>query len=105
VTTRAIPSPRAIGEEIADVAAMIDSPERTAIIQVAARAIRAERRGAVRLTQAEALAALRAISEMTDGNAHSFDEWRLATHRSYAEWKSLLRAEEKIKAIALARRS
>ena len=50
------------------------------------------------LTLAEIEAALEAISEMTDGNARDFGEWKLATHRTRAEWNALLRAEEKLKA-------
>ncbi len=48
------------------------------------------------LTPAEARAAKAALSQMTDGNARDFHEWQLSTHGTSAEWKALLRAEEKI---------
>lgn len=53
----------------------------------------------VQLTQGEAKAALEAISQMTDGNARSFDEWRQQTHGTNGQWLALLRAEAKINAI------
>jgi hypothetical protein len=50
------------------------------------------------LTPAEIEAALNAISQMTNGNARDFSEWKLATHSTRAEWNALLRAEEKLEA-------
>lgn len=52
---------------------------------------------AMRLTDAELRAAIHAISQMTDGNARDFEEWRLGTSGTYVEWKALLRAEAKLK--------
>jgi hypothetical protein len=48
-------------------------------------------------TLAELWAALNAISQMTDGNARSFDEWKIMTHGSETEWSALLRAEAKLR--------
>lgn len=45
----------------------------------------------------EAKAGLEAISQMTDGNARSFDEWRQQTHGTHAQWKALLRLEAKLR--------
>lgn len=50
----------------------------------------------VKLTEAELRAALNAISQQTDGNARSFEEWRQGTSGSRHEWNALIRAEEKL---------
>lgn len=50
----------------------------------------------VRLSDAELRAAIDAISQMTDGNARDYGEWKLCTGGSYAEWQALLRAQEKL---------
>ena len=50
----------------------------------------------IMLSPGEAKAALAAISEMTDGNARDFDEWRMQTHGTKNQWLALLRAEAKI---------
>lgn len=49
------------------------------------------------LTDAEIRAALEAISQMTDGNARDYREWRLQTGGHYATWLALLRAERKLR--------
>lgn len=54
------------------------------------------RETAVKLSPAEARAAFSAISQMTDGNARDFTEWRKSTSGTKAEWLALLRAEAKI---------
>ncbi len=46
-------TPKEIGEHIADVGALIGSVEGKAVAETAAKAIRAERKGAVRLTKLE----------------------------------------------------
>lgn len=55
------------------------------------------------LTQAEAKAALEAISQMTEGNANDFTEWRKQTSGAFATWKALRRAEAKLTAFAYGR--
>jgi hypothetical protein len=52
------------------------------------------------LTKEEASAALLAIGQMTNGNARDFNEWKLQTSGTRAEWNALLRAETKLKEIA-----
>jgi hypothetical protein len=52
------------------------------------------------LTRDEAQAALEAISQMTDGNARDFSEWRRQTCGTKAQWNALIRAEAKIREIA-----
>lgn len=83
---RAALSPREIAEEIADVAAMVESDERDAIVSAVAAAVRAERRGAIKLTKSEAKAVLAAISQKR----------RNQTGGTRGEWAALLRAEAKI---------
>lgn len=51
------------------------------------------------VTRAEARAALGAIGQMTDGNGRDYREWRLQTHRSHAEWRTLLYIEQKLQAL------
>jgi len=48
-------------------------------------------------SKAEARAAIAAVSQMTDGNARDYAEWRKQTHGSLHEWQALLRAEAKLK--------
>jgi len=56
-----------------------------------------KRDGMPKLTRTELSAALEAISQMTDGNARSYDDWKSMTHGGKAEWNALLRAEAKLK--------
>lgn len=87
--------PGDIARDIADAASLIDL-EYTTIVRSVSKVIREERRGVVRLTAAEIRAALAAISQMTHGNARDYSAWREQTHRTYAEWQALLRAEAKL---------
>ena len=91
-------TPAEIGRSIADAGALIGD-EAKGVAKAAADAIRAERRGAIKFTQGEARAALEAISQMTDGNARCFEEWRKQTCGSYSTWLALLRAEAKLVAL------
>ena len=50
----------------------------------------------VQVSRFEAKAALDAISQMTDGNARDFVEWRKQTHGTRAQWQALLRIESKL---------
>ena len=50
----------------------------------------------VNLTRAEITAALEAISQMTDGNARDFEEWKLSTSGTWAEWQALCRVQRKL---------
>ncbi len=92
--------PKDIGQEIADAGALLhDTDEFKGVANAAARAIRAERKGAIFLTKGEAKAALNAVGQMTGGNTYDFYEWRSQTSGTRSEWRALLNAEAKIKAL------
>ncbi len=89
--------PKEIGLEIADAGALLHgTDEFKAIANLATRVIRAERKGAIFLTKAEAKAALDAIGQMTGGNTYDFCEWKSQTSGTMRQWLALLRAETKI---------
>jgi len=95
---RPLASPREIASDVADAGALLaDAAETRAIKAAVAEAIRKERKGAIRLTVAEAKAALEAIGQMTQGNGYSFKEWHSQTSEPRRVWDALLRAEQKLR--------
>jgi hypothetical protein len=94
-------TPREIAEDIADAGALLaETDEARAIKRAVRNVISVERRGVVRLTKAEAQAALDALGQMTCGNAYDFGEWRKNTSGTRAEWDALLRAEKKLRGLS-----
>jgi hypothetical protein len=92
--------PRELGEEVADGACMLrGTAERNHVISAVQKIVTEERHQAIKLTKAEASAALDAISQMTDGNARDYSSWREQTCGAYATWQALIRAEQKIRSI------
>lgn len=48
------------------------------------------------VTKGEAKQMREAISQMTDGNARDFAEWRKQTHGTRSQWDALMRGEAKL---------
>jgi hypothetical protein len=51
----------------------------------------------VPLTRVEANALCEAVSQMTDGKARDFNEWRFATRGTRRQWAALVRGEVRLR--------
>lgn len=79
-------TPREIGEEVARLPAMLASPERSAVVNTTAAAIRAERKGCLHLTKAEAELLWLVISNGAGDDSLTFLGLGKAEMNKFSRW-------------------